>query len=148
MEVIGLQTAIKRTVNAICPKNPALPLMVLYSTSKKATDACSLPPTDIGLPWRNVLRWQQGTEELHASHAKWAMVHMDGPFIDSPFGSPLNVTTCTSQQAGDPHEILARKLTGNFPDYERVLPKDYPNSVDIPLDELKHAHQSSSAVCG
>ena len=31
-------------------------------------------------------------------------------------------------QLGD-RLLLSRKLTGNFPDYERVLPKDQPNSV-------------------
>ncbi|MEQ1946203.1 MAG: DNA polymerase III subunit beta [Bryobacteraceae bacterium] len=33
--------------------------------------------------------------------------------------------------------LLSRKLTGNFPDYERVLPKDQPNSVSVSRDELK-----------
>src|SRR5271154_3623284 len=27
--------------------------------------------------------------------------------------------------------LLSRKLTGNFPDYERVLPKDHPHSVPL-----------------
>lgn len=33
--------------------------------------------------------------------------------------------------------LLSRKLTGNFPEYDRVLPKDHPHSVSIPRDELK-----------
>jgi DNA polymerase-3 subunit beta len=33
--------------------------------------------------------------------------------------------------------LLSRKLTGNFPDYERVLPKDQPNSVTLDREELR-----------
>jgi DNA polymerase-3 subunit beta len=33
--------------------------------------------------------------------------------------------------------LLSRKLTGNFPDYERVLPKDQPHSVTLSKDELR-----------
>src|SRR5579863_8937900 len=33
--------------------------------------------------------------------------------------------------------LLSRKLTGNFPDYERVLPKDHPHSVALDRDELR-----------
>lgn len=35
--------------------------------------------------------------------------------------------------------LLSRKLTGNFPDYERVLPKEHPNSVSLNRDEFKGA---------
>lgn len=35
--------------------------------------------------------------------------------------------------------LLSRKLTGNFPDYERVLPKDQPLSVALQRDELRGA---------
>ncbi len=33
--------------------------------------------------------------------------------------------------------LLSRKLTGNFPDFERVLPKDHPHSVVLDRDELR-----------
>ncbi len=33
--------------------------------------------------------------------------------------------------------LLSRKLTGNFPDYERVLPKDQPHVVSISRDEFR-----------
>lgn len=33
--------------------------------------------------------------------------------------------------------LLSRKLTGNFPDFERVLPKEHPNSISLSRDELK-----------
>jgi DNA polymerase-3 subunit beta len=33
--------------------------------------------------------------------------------------------------------LMSRKLTGNFPDYERVLPKEHPNSVDLNREELR-----------
>ena len=35
--------------------------------------------------------------------------------------------------------LLSRKLTGNFPDYDRVLPKDQPNSVVIGRDDFRSA---------
>jgi DNA polymerase-3 subunit beta len=35
--------------------------------------------------------------------------------------------------------LLSRKLTGNFPDYERVLPKDHPQSVTLNREELRGA---------
>ncbi len=37
----------------------------------------------------------------------------------------------------DKRLLLSRKLTGNFPDYERVLPKDHPYTLVIQRDELK-----------
>ena len=33
--------------------------------------------------------------------------------------------------------LLSRKLTGNFPDYERVLPKDQPYSVILNREEFR-----------
>ena len=41
-------------------------------------------------------------------------------------------------QLGD-RLLLSRKLTGNFPDFERVLPKEHPHSVTIPRDDLRAA---------
>lgn len=35
--------------------------------------------------------------------------------------------------------LLSRKLTGNFPDYERVLPKDQPHSVTLSRTEFRAA---------
>lgn len=39
----------------------------------------------------------------------------------------------------DKRLLLSRKLTGNFPDYERVLPKEHPHSIVLQRDELKAA---------
>ena len=39
----------------------------------------------------------------------------------------------------DKRLLLSRKLTGNFPDYERVLPKEHPLSILINREELKAA---------
>src|SRR6202521_1371884 len=39
-------------------------------------------------------------------------------------------------QLGD-RLLLSRKLTGNFPDFERVLPKDHPHSVTLDREELR-----------
>jgi DNA polymerase-3 subunit beta len=33
--------------------------------------------------------------------------------------------------------FMSRRLTGNFPDYERVLPKDHPNYVTVKRDEVR-----------
>jgi DNA polymerase-3 subunit beta len=35
--------------------------------------------------------------------------------------------------------LLSRKLTGNFPDYERVLPKDHPHQVALNREEFRSA---------
>jgi DNA polymerase-3 subunit beta len=35
--------------------------------------------------------------------------------------------------------LLSRKLTGNFPDYERVLPKDHPHSVALNREEFRRS---------
>jgi DNA polymerase-3 subunit beta len=35
--------------------------------------------------------------------------------------------------------LLSRKLTGNFPDYERVLPKEHANSIVIGKDDFRAA---------
>ena len=35
--------------------------------------------------------------------------------------------------------LLSRKLTGNFPDFERVLPKDHPNSIHVNCSEFRSA---------
>ncbi len=37
----------------------------------------------------------------------------------------------------DKRLLLSRKLTGNFPDYERVLPKEHPYTLVLQRDELK-----------
>jgi DNA polymerase-3 subunit beta len=39
----------------------------------------------------------------------------------------------------DKRLLLSRKLTGNFPDYERVLPKEHPEKVILQREELKSA---------
>jgi len=39
----------------------------------------------------------------------------------------------------DKRLLLSRKLTGNFPDYERVLPKEHPSTLVIEREELKAA---------
>ncbi len=35
--------------------------------------------------------------------------------------------------------LISRKLTGNFPDFERVLPKDHPQSVILEREEVRAA---------
>lgn len=37
----------------------------------------------------------------------------------------------------DKRLLLSRKLTGNFPDYERVLPKEHPHMIVMQKDEFK-----------
>jgi DNA polymerase-3 subunit beta len=39
----------------------------------------------------------------------------------------------------DKRLLLSRKLSGNFPDYERVLPKEHPYTITLDRDELKSA---------
>jgi len=35
--------------------------------------------------------------------------------------------------------LISRKLTGNFPDYDRVLPKEQPHQVSLPTEEMRLA---------
>lgn len=35
--------------------------------------------------------------------------------------------------------LISRKMTGNFPDYDRVLPKEHPHSITLRRDELRSA---------
>ncbi len=35
--------------------------------------------------------------------------------------------------------LISRKLTGTFPDYDRVLPKEQPHQITMPRDELRAA---------
>jgi DNA polymerase-3 subunit beta len=35
--------------------------------------------------------------------------------------------------------LISRKLTGNFPDFDRVLPKEQPHAVTLPREELRMA---------
>jgi DNA polymerase-3 subunit beta len=35
--------------------------------------------------------------------------------------------------------LMGRKLTGNFPDFDRVLPKEHPHSITVGRDELRAA---------
>ena len=39
----------------------------------------------------------------------------------------------------DKRLLLSRKLSGNFPDYERVLPKEHPHTLVLAREELKAA---------
>jgi DNA polymerase-3 subunit beta len=41
-------------------------------------------------------------------------------------------------QLGD-RLLISRKLTGSFPDYERVLPKEHPHRITLPRDEMRSA---------
>jgi DNA polymerase-3 subunit beta len=40
-------------------------------------------------------------------------------------------------RAGERRLLLSRKLTGNFPDYERVLPAEQPHHISISRDEFR-----------
>ena len=48
------------------------------------------------------------------------------------------MTTISSSRSGE-RLLLSRKLTGNFPDFERVLPKDQPHTVTLPQTDLRAA---------
>ena len=43
--------------------------------------------------------------------------------------------------------LITRKLTGNFPDYERVLPKDNTHIALLAKSEIKVRHRTRGAVC-
>jgi DNA polymerase-3 subunit beta len=43
--------------------------------------------------------------------------------------------------------VISRKLTGNFPDWERVMPKDYPNVATIDADGLRKHGERVALFC-
>ena len=48
-------------------------------------------------------------------------------------------------QLGD-RLLLSRKLTGNFPDFERVLPKDHPQFGDAGARRVSRGDRACGAV--
>ena len=60
--------------------------------------------------------------------------------------SPATKITCSSRSATGC--CITRKLTGNFPDYERVLPKDHSLTAKLQKDEIRQRHRARGAVCG
>ncbi len=58
--------------------------------------------------------------------------------------SPATTIICFSQ-FGE-RLLITRKLTGNFPDYERVLPKDNTNIVKLRERRDPLGHRARRAV--
>ena len=80
----------------------------------------------------------------HVSRAAAAQGHGR----DSETGAGRRAPDAIVQFSGDENHLffqlgerllLSRKLTGNFPDFERVLPKDHPHSVTLDREELRKA---------
>ncbi len=46
----------------------------------------------------------------------------------------------------DKRLLLSRKLTGNFPDYERVLPKEHPHTVVVAARRVESRHRARGAI--
>ncbi len=74
---------------------------------------------------------------------------------DSEAGAGCRARMPSMQFSGDENHLffqlgerllLSRKLTGNFPDFERVLPKDHPHSVALDREELREVHRARVAV--
>jgi DNA polymerase III sliding clamp (beta) subunit (PCNA family) len=140
VDVIGLQTAIKRTVKAISNEESRFTLNGGLLDCKQGSDACVVTTDGHRLALAKCSVLQQGTTPLpRVLIPRKAMVEVDRVFTDSPVRIAANRNHIHFSQSGDSHEILARKLTGTFPDYERVLPRDYQNQVNIPVAELKNA---------
>ena len=80
----------------------------------------------------------------HQPVSRAAAAQSDGRDFEAGAGS--RTRTPRWQFSGDENHLffqfgerllLSRKLTGNFPDFERVLPKDHPHSVVLEREELR-----------
>jgi len=81
-----------------------------------------------------------GAESAHrALLPRKAMVELQKLLADAADGMNVQYGATENHlffQIGD-RLLITRKLTGNFPDYDRVLPRDHPNSVLLQRDEFR-----------
>ena len=139
--VAALSSMISRTIFAISMEesrftlNGALLLLKNQSITMVATDGHRLAMIDFPMELEGV----QGTyRALLPRKAMAEIIKLSaeaGPDAKIKFAGDENHLFF---QLGD-RLLLSRKLTGNFPDFERVLPKESPLSVNLPREELKAA---------
>lgn len=102
--------------------------MVATDGHRLAMVEADVPLASLGAPYRALLprKAMQELMKLSSDAAEGVMVRFSGDENHLFF------------EVGE-RLLISRRLTGNFPDYERVLPKDQPNAVRLPKDEFRSA---------
>jgi DNA polymerase III subunit beta len=141
-----------------------LPVQALVSMIGKTIFAISTEESRFTLNGALLLIKNKGLTMVATDGHRLSMVEYDIPFPDItgsyrallPRKAMAEILKLASESApdgviafaGDDNHLffqlggrllLCRKLTGNFPDFERVLPKEHPHSVTLLRDELKGA---------
>jgi DNA polymerase III subunit beta len=141
-----------------------LPMKALVSMISKTIFAISTEESRFTLSGALLLLRSKGLTMVATDGHRLSMAEYDIPFPDIPgsyrallprkaMGELLKLSSeagsdATITFAGDDNHLffqlgerllLCRKLTGNFPDFERVLPKDHPHMVTFARDDLKAA---------
>jgi DNA polymerase-3 subunit beta len=139
-----------------------IPVGVLASMISRTIFAISMEESRFTLNGSLLLLKSNGLAMVATDGHRLAMVEhpVDLPGVTSPFRALLprkamgeilklgqeSNTDATLAFSGDENHLffqfgerllLSRKLTGNFPDFERVLPKDHPHSVALEREELR-----------
>src|ERR1700686_1264752 len=150
------------------PQMPAvlaqIPVGLLASMIAKTIFAISMEESRFTLNGSLLLLKSNGLAMVATDGHRLAMVEhpVDLPGITTPFrallprkamgeilklGGESNADATLAFSGDDNHLyfqfgerlLLSRKLTGNFPDFERVLPKDHPHFVSLQREEFKGA---------
>ena len=148
------------------PRMPAvlaqIPVGLLASMIAKTIFAISMEESRFTLNGSLLILKSTGLAMVATDGHRLAMVEnpVELPGVTSPFRALLprkamgeiqklgqeSNPDATLQFSGDENHLffqfgerllLSRKLTGNFPDFERVLPKDHPYSVILDREELR-----------
>jgi DNA polymerase-3 subunit beta len=139
-----------------------LPVAILSSMIAKTIFAISMEESRFTLNGSLLLLKPDGLAMVATDGHRLAMVEhpMEFPSVNSPFrallprkamGEILKLANDAGSDAviqfsGDENHLffqlgdrllLSRKLTGNFPDFERVLPKDHPHSISLDREDLR-----------
>jgi len=139
-----------------------IPVSVLASMISRTIFAISMEESRFTLNGSLLLLKSNGLAMVATDGHRLAMVEhpVDLPSVTSPFrallprkamgeilklGQESNADATLGFSGDDNHLffqfgerlLLSRKLTGNFPDFERVLPKDHPHSVVLEREELR-----------
>jgi DNA polymerase-3 subunit beta len=133
-----LASMIQRTMFAISMEesrftlNGALLLLKDEKATMVATDGHRLAFVEVALPG------QQGFRALIPRKAMGEIVKLADQGADDSLVSVTGDDNHLFFQFGE-RLLITRKLTGNFPDYERVLPKDNINLAKLAKSDIKAA---------